>query len=79
MRDSPRAIWNVRIKPVVVTRSGRNPVMSWSLKVMRPRSGGITPEMQLNSVVLPAPLGPIKPVMPRGSTVSDTPLSACTP
>jgi hypothetical protein len=39
----------------------------------------MTPETQLNSVVLPAPLGPMSPVMVERATDSSTPLSAWTP
>jgi hypothetical protein len=60
-------------------RSGRQPVMSRPAKRTLPPSGGTTPEMQLNSVVLPAPFGPISPVMRRASTARRTPASACTP
>ena len=35
--------------------------------------------MQLNSVVLPAPLGPISPTIEPGSRSNDTPASAITP
>ena len=41
--------------------------------------GGTTPDTQLNSVVLPAPFGPINPVIRPAATVISTPLSACTP
>ena len=46
-----------------MTRSARQPVMSSPSKTTRPASGGINPETQLNSVVFPAPLGPMRPVM----------------
>ena len=39
----------------------------------------VMPEMQLSSVLLPAPLGPIKPTMRPGATVSETFCKACTP
>ena len=75
----PRAIWNVRTRPIALIRSGRARVMSWPSKLMVPESAGTSPEMQLNKVVLPAPFGPIRPVMRRGSTVRSTPFNACTP
>jgi hypothetical protein len=37
------------------------------------------PVMQLNKVVLPAPLGPIKAVMSPAAKVNDTSLSAVMP
>jgi hypothetical protein len=78
-RGKPRAIWNVRTRPTDAIRSGRQPVMSWPSNATVPESGGTTPETQLNKVVLPAPFGPISPVMRPGSTARSTPLSACTP
>ena len=35
--------------------------------------------MQLNSVVLPAPFGPIRPTIEPGSRSNETPASATTP
>ena len=57
-------------------RSGRQPAMLWPAKRIPPESGRIMPEMQLNSVVLPAPLGPIRPVMRLSSTDRSTPRNA---
>ena len=37
------------------------------------------PLMQLKSVVLPAPFGPIRPQMLRSPTVKETPPTAVTP
>ena len=78
-RGKPRAIWKVRTSPTPVMRSGRQPVMSRPSNRTLPASGGTSPEMQLNSVVLPAPFGPIRPVMRPASTDRSTPRSACTP
>src|ERR1700693_3605510 len=46
--------------------------MSTPFRKMRPSSGWSAPLMQLKSVVLPAPLGPMRPTISRGSMVSDT-------
>ena len=75
----PRAIWKVRVRPARVMASGRHPVISCPANRMLPPSGGTTPEMAWNMVVLPAPLGPISAVMVRGRTAKSTPLSARTP
>ena len=57
----------------------RQPVMSRPSNTTEPRSGGIRPETQLKSVVLPAPFGPISPVIVPGSTTRSTPSSARMP
>ena len=44
-----------------------------------PASARTKPQMTLNSVVLPAPLGPITPTTSPGATVSDTSSSAVSP
>src|SRR4029453_5246202 len=78
-RGKPRAIWNVRTRPRRVTRSARQAVMSSPSKTTRPASGGISPETQLKSVVFPAPLGPIRPVMVPARTWRSAPARAWTP
>src|SRR6185312_15094520 len=47
--------------------------------VMWPDVGRCTPAMVLKSVVLPAPFGPIKPVIVRSRKVNDTPSTARSP
>src|SRR6266702_8415838 len=54
-------------------------VMSLSSKVMLPELAGVTPQMVLTSVVLPAPLGPIRPSTSPFRTLSETSRSACRP
>ncbi len=47
--------------------------MSWPLEHARaPPSSGVKPEMRSNSVVLPAPLGPMIPRISPGATSDDT-------
>src|SRR6202165_4220123 len=46
---------------------------------MRADCGRMSPVTRLTSVVLPAPLGPIKPKMVASLISSDTPSTACTP
>ena len=44
-----------------VDLDGAFPVMSWPSSLMIPSVGLYTPVRRLNTVVLPAPLGPISP------------------
>jgi hypothetical protein len=46
------------------------------LSSTRPVSGGMKPDTTLNKVVLPAPLGPIKPCSARDATDKETPSTA---
>src|ERR1700688_4982450 len=62
--------------PSWARRCGGSVVTSWPSTIMRPPVGGSAPAMALNSVVLPAPLGPIMARRwPRG-TVRLTPSTA---
>src|SRR6202011_1433292 len=54
---------------------GLLPLPSWML----PACDGMYPVTRLTSVVLPAPLGPIKPKIVPSSISSDTSSTACTP
>ena len=61
-------IWKVRVMPSRALRCGARPVMSSPSKNMRPLSGLMKPDISANSVVLPAPLGPISARrLPRGN------------
>ena len=53
-------------------------VMSRPSNVTRPEREGITPEMVRSSVVLPAPLAPIRVTISPASAHSVTPFSAWT-
>src|ERR1700680_5143648 len=53
--------------------------MSVPMKVTVPELAGVTPQMVLTSVVLPAPLGPINPSTSPLLMPSVTPRSACRP
>src|SRR6202521_2495881 len=69
-------IWKVREMPSWARRCGGSLVTSWPSNIMRPPVGGSAPAIALNSVVLPAPLGPIMARRwPRG-TVRLTPSTA---
>jgi hypothetical protein len=61
-----RMFWKVRAMPRSAMRYGCNRVISRPSKKSCPRFGAINPVMMLNSVVLPAPFGPIRPkISPR--------------
>jgi len=53
--------------------------MSCSLKRMVPEVGRSAPEMQLKQVVLPEPLGPMRPRISPGLTSKETAFSAVKP
>src|ERR1700733_4363538 len=53
--------------------------MSWPRKVTVPELAGVTPQIVLTSVVLPAPLGPINPSTSPLLMPSVTSRSACRP
>src|SRR5437660_12280011 len=54
-------------------------MMSRPSNTTSPRLGRCRPLMTLNSVVLPAPFGPIRPVMRLASAASATSLTATSP
>ena len=61
--------WKVRARPSRARSCGGRPARSWPCIVTRPRSGRMRPDRQLNSVVLPAPFGPISATSSPGSQV----------
>src|SRR3954447_19440108 len=63
-RDSALVSWKVRTTPSRATWSGASFPSERSSKDQVPVLGWSKPVSRLNSVVLPAPLGPIRPVMP---------------
>ncbi len=69
----------MRLTPRRLSREGRRPVTSRPLTRTLPRSGTSWPRMQLNSVDLPEPLGPITPRISPSRTSKETPRRACTP
>jgi hypothetical protein len=66
-------------KALVEKLVGGRPVMSSPPMVTRPEVGGRRPAMTLKSVVFPAPLGPISPVMDPGLMASEAPSTALKP
>src|SRR6266542_524428 len=71
--------WNVRARPSAATRCGGQPVMSDPSKRMRPSLGVRRPEIMLNVVVLPAPLGPIIAVTAARARANETCETATSP
>ena len=65
-----RTSWNVRAMPRRHTTSGAQPVdRARRQSVIAPASGAIAPAIMLNSVVLPAPFGPITAKISPSGTV----------
>src|SRR5687768_4073722 len=71
--------WNERPMPMRQRSWGAMPVTSRSRKTTRPVSGFTWPVMRLNSVVLPAPLGPMMALIEPLGTVKLTPSTAWKP
>src|SRR6266542_524710 len=63
-----RRCWKVRATPRRSTWWGGSPSNSSPLKRIDPPSGRRKPVIRLNTVVFPAPLGPMSPVINRGGT-----------
>ena len=61
MSENMRIFWNVRATPSRVRWYGGADVTSRPSSVRVPDVGGSRPEIRLNSVVLPAPFGPMMP------------------
>src|SRR6185369_1230341 len=71
--------WTVRPMPSRVASYGSPPVMSCPAKRMIPASGFTKPVMRLNTVVFPAPLGPMRKTTSPSSTWKLTSLVASSP
>src|SRR5262245_55565755 len=76
---STRVSWNVRTRPIRAMACGARPAMSRPSNAMRPASGRRKPLTTLNSVVLPAPLGPISAVTVPACTSKPAPSTARRP
>src|SRR5687768_7385844 len=72
-------IWNVRVSPSAARRCVGMRVTSRPNNSMRPSVTGSAPAIRLNSVVLPAPLGPMSARRSPGRTASSTPSTARSP
>src|SRR5919108_3625696 len=73
------ACWKLRAMPARARRAAFQWVTSDPSTTTDPLSGRSNPVMQLTSVVLPAPLGPIRPTISRRPTSRSTSFSAWTP
>ena len=62
-RWNSRTSWNERTMPWRAMLSGDMPTSSRPFSMTDPRSGGMKPVSRLNTVVLPAPLGPTRATM----------------
>ncbi len=72
MRGNSPTPWSVRAISSDTSRSGRRPVTSCPRQINEPESGVTNPQMTLNRVVLPAPLGPITPSTSPLETSTET-------
>ena len=77
--EKSRMFWNVRAIPRRAIWCGRAVVMSVPSCNSEPDVGGVMPVTTLNSVVLPAPFGPITPNTSPAFTANETPSTAVTP
>src|ERR1700683_3023747 len=68
--------WKVRPIPARACASGDARVKSLPSNKIRPPVGSVSPARQLKKVDLPAPLGPIRPMISPSSTVRSAPPTA---
>ena len=78
-RGNGLTIWNVRATPRRQIRSGERPSMRWPSSAIVPALGRALPAIRLKSVVLPAPLAPMTPIVSPAETENETPASAVRP
>ena len=71
--------WKVRRSPRAAIRFGLRPVIDRSSRNTSPASGGFMPQTTLRSVVLPAPFGPMIPVISPSGKSTSTESRALTP
>src|SRR5579883_109837 len=74
-----RTTWKVRAMPRRAQAAAPNSVTSSPAKRMRPDEGFNIPEIRLKSVVLPAPLGPMRPRISPSATAKLTASLATSP
>ena len=79
MRANTRVIWNMRINPRRASATVDRRVTSSPSSHTRPDSGTRKPESMLSAVVLPEPLGPMRPRISPPSTVNARSSTAATP
>src|SRR5712691_3867684 len=78
-RGKRLVFWTVRASPPRAIRWGGRPVSGRPRNLTRPPLGGRKPVIRLKQVVIPAPLGPIKPAIVPSSTEKLTSLTAVRP
>ena len=74
-----RGSWKLRASPRRVRSCAISPSMFSPAKMTLPVSLRSVPQMQLTSVLLPEPLGPIRPTRSPSATARSTPSSATKP
>ena len=74
-----RGSWKLRASPMCVRRCAARPSSAWPAKCTVPVSLCSVPHTQLTSVLLPEPLGPIRPRRSPGCTSRSMPSSATKP
>ena len=75
-RGNRLVTWNVRAMPSAVRRWLCQPVTSWPNSSTWPELDGKMPVIRLNSVVLPAPFGPMMALRSPGMILNVTPRTA---
>src|SRR5437763_3888304 len=65
--------------PLLMIRCGKSPAISAPSNRIEPAVGGSVPESRLKIVLLPEPLGPIRPRISPCSTLNDTLFTAVKP
>src|ERR1044071_6373071 len=76
MSSNVAGTWNVRPMPRRACSSGVARVTSLPSNTMRPVVGSVSPARQLKKVDLPAPFGPIRPMISPSSIVRSAPATA---
>src|SRR5581483_11134890 len=76
MSSNVAGTWKVRPMPSAACVSGGAKVTSTPANVMRPVVGMVSPARQLKKVDLPAPFGPISPMISPSSIVRSAPATA---
>src|SRR6267143_3866678 len=71
--------WNVRATPRRQISDGRRPEIRSRLKRIWPAVSGMTPVIRLKTVLLPAPLGPMRPWIESGTIVIERSATASSP
>ena len=74
-----RGIWKVRASPRRQISLGGRPPMGWPSSVIDPAVGAYRPAITLKVVLLPDPLGPIRPRISPLAKPNDTASTAVKP